>query len=101
MGCGPDSGVTFPDFGKIAHAFGLAYARTSDHADMREAIASTLAAPGPAICEIMVDKEQAFAPKLSSRRLEDGTMVTSPLEDLAPFLPRDELAANMLVPLMR
>ena len=101
VGCGPDSGVTFPDFGKIAHAFGLAYARTSDHADMREAIASTLAAPGPAICEIMVDKEQAFAPKLSSRRLEDGTMVTSPLEDLAPFLPRDELAANMLVPLMR
>ena len=67
---------------------------------MREAIARTLAAPGPAICEVIVDKEQAFAPKLSSRRLDDGTMVTAPLEDLSPFLPREELEANMLIPLL-
>lgn len=100
VGCGPDSGVTFPDFEKIAVAFGLAYTRTSDHADIREAIARTLAAPGAAICEIMVDKEQAFAPKLSSKRLDDGTMVTAPLEDLSPFLPREELEENMLIPLL-
>lgn len=99
VGCGPDSGITFPDFGKIAVAFGFAYVRTSDHADMGAAIAQTLAATGPAICEIMVDKEQNFAPKLSSRRLEDGTMVTAALEDLSPFLPRAELEANMLIPL--
>lgn len=100
VGCGPDSGVTFPDFGKIAAAFGLAYTRTSDHADMRDAIARTLAAEGPAICEVMTDQSQQFAPKLSSRKLADGTMVTAPLEDLAPFLPREELEANMLIPLM-
>ena len=100
VGCGPDSGVTFPDFGKIATAFGFAYTHTSDHSDMREAIARTLAADGPAICEIMVDKAQNFAPKLSSKRLPDGTMVTAPLEDLSPFLPREELEANMLIPLL-
>lgn len=100
VGCGPDSGVTFPEFGKIAAAFGLAYRCTTDHSDIRAAIAETLAADGPAICEIMVDKEQNFAPKLSSRRLEDGTMVTAPLEDLAPFLPREEFESNMLIPLM-
>lgn len=100
VGCGPDSGVTFPDFEKIAAAFGLAYTRTSDHADIRDAVARTLAAPGAAICEVMVDKEQAFAPKLSSKKLDDGTMVTAPLEDLSPFLPRAELEANMLIPLL-
>lgn len=100
VGCGPDTGVTFPDFGKVAVAFGFAFTRTDSHSDMAAAIAATLAAPGPAICEIMVDKEQNFAPKLSSRRLEDGTMVTAPLEDLSPFLDREELQANMLIPLL-
>ncbi len=98
VGCGPDSGITFPDFGKIAAAFGLAYTRTSDHADMARAVTETLAAQGPAICEIMVDKDQNFAPKVSSRRLEDGTMVTAPMEDMAPFLPRDELERALAVP---
>ena len=101
VGCGPDSGVTFPDFGKIAHAFGLHYVRTSDHADMAEAIRVTLASDGPAICEVIIDKTQNFAPKVSSKRLEDGSMVTAPMEDLAPFLPRAELEDNMLIPLMR
>ena len=98
VGCGPDSGVTFPDFSKIATAFGLDYICVSEHDLMADAIAFTLAAPGPALCEIMIDKGQNFAPKVSSRRLDDGTMVTAPMEDLAPFLPRDELAEALAVP---
>ena len=65
---------------------------------MARAIDETLSAPAAAICEIMVDKSQNFAPKVSSRRLEDGTMVTAPMEDLAPFLPRDELAEALALP---
>ncbi len=99
VGCGPDSGVTFPEFEKIAAAFGLSYISTHDHADMAEAIRATLASAGPAICEVFIDKEQNFAPKVSSRRLEDGSMVTAPMEDLAPFLSREELQENMLIPL--
>lgn len=98
VGCGPDSGVTFPEFERIAQAFGFDYTRVSEHADMARAIADTLAAPGPAICEIMVDKNQNFAPKVSSRRLDDGTMETAPMEDLAPFLPREELAEALALP---
>jgi acetolactate synthase-1/2/3 large subunit len=100
VGCGPETGVTFPDFAKIATAFGFNFVRTSDHSDMREAVRQTLAADGPAICEVMIDMTQGFAPKLSSRRLEDGTMVSAPLEDLSPFLSREELEANMLIPLL-
>lgn len=100
VGCGTDSGLSFPDFGKVAHAFGLPFQRCTRHDDLDQAIAATLAVPGPAICEVMIDLVQAFAPKLSSRKLDDGRMVTAALEDMAPFLEREELKANMLVPLL-
>jgi acetolactate synthase-1/2/3 large subunit len=67
---------------------------------MAEAIRAVLDGPGPQLCEVVLDKAQPFAPKLSSRRLEDGRMVTSALEDLAPFLSREELAENMLIALV-
>ncbi|MDQ2764515.1 MAG: thiamine pyrophosphate-binding protein, partial [Pseudomonadota bacterium] len=90
VGCGPESGVTFPDFQKIGAAFGFPARRVACHHGMAETIAAVLAADGPQLCEVMLDKAQAFSPKLSSRKLEDGRMVTSALEDLAPFLSREE-----------
>ena len=100
VGCGPESGVTFPDFQRLGEAFGFPVRRAVDHATMRAAIADTLNGEGPQLCEVMLDKAQPFAPKLSSRRLDDGRMVTSAMEDLAPFLSREELADNMLIPVM-
>jgi len=97
VGCGPESGVTFPDFVKLGAAFGFPVSRIDAHAGMGAAIAAVVNREGPALCEVMLDKAQPFAPKLSSRRLEDGSMVTSALEDLAPFLSREELAENMLI----
>ncbi|MEO8927284.1 MAG: thiamine pyrophosphate-dependent enzyme, partial [Caulobacteraceae bacterium] len=100
VGCGPESGVTFPDFQKLGAAFGFAVRRIGSHAALAAGIAATLEGEGSQLCEVMLDKSQAFAPKLSSRRLEDGRMVTSALEDLAPFLSREEFAENMLIPLI-
>lgn len=98
VGCGTDSGLTFPDWERLAGGFGLAYQRCRSHADLNAAIGATLTAEGPALCEVVLDLSQPFAPKLSSRKLEDGRMVTSPLEDMAPFLSREELQQNMFVP---
>lgn len=95
VGCGTDSGLSFPDFAKVANAFDISFERCRRHDDLPEAISRTLAHDGCAMCELVLDLEQQFAPKLSSRKLEDGTMVTSSLEDMAPFLSREELAANM------
>jgi acetolactate synthase-1/2/3 large subunit len=100
IGCGTESGLGFPDMAKIADVYGFRYARASTHADMDSAIGATLADAGRAMCEVMLDLEQVFAPKLASRRLPDGRMVSSPLEDLAPFLSREELRGNMLIPLV-
>jgi acetolactate synthase I/II/III large subunit len=97
VGCGTDSGLSFPDFGKVASAFGLPFERCTSHAELDVAIIRTLETEGPAVCELLLDLSQAFAPKLSSRKLEDGRMVTSSLEDMAPFLSREELAGNMIL----
>ena len=73
----------------------MASSNVATHADLSAAIRATLDADGPQLCEVMIDKSQEFAPKLSSRKLDDGTMVSPTLEDLSPFLPREELAAAM------
>ncbi len=99
VGCGTDSGLSFPDFGRLALAFGLPFQRCHRHAELDATIAETLASPGAAVCEIMLDLAQVFSPKLTSRKLEDGRMVSSPLEDMAPFLSREELQANMVTPI--
>lgn len=98
VGCGLESGLSFPDFEKLAAAFGLPYLRCRRHADLDAAIAGTIDGDGPAVCEVMLDLAQGFAPRASSHRLADGRIVTAPMEDMAPFLDRAELAANMLVP---
>lgn len=100
VGGGPKSNVTFPDFGKVAAAFGFTYFRTTSRDDLAPAIEAALAAEGPVLCEIMVDEHVAFAPKLSAKAHPDGRITSPALEDLSPFLPRDVLRANMRIDLM-
>lgn len=95
VGCGPDSGLTFPDFQRLAGGFGIPARVATRDGELAAAIRATLDADGAQLCEVMIDKRQQFAPKLSSRRLEDGSMVSSPLEDLLPFLSDEELTEAM------
>jgi acetolactate synthase-1/2/3 large subunit len=64
---------------------------------MREKVRQILDSDGPVVCEVMVLPDQVTAPKLSSRQLKDGSMVSSPLEDLWPFLGREEFKSNMVI----
>lgn len=101
VGIGEESGdLSFPEFKKIAEAFGYPYLCAHSNAEMKQAVDQALAAEGPVFCEIFTDTKQVWEPKSSTKRLEDGTLVSPPLEDLAPFLPREELAKNMFIPLM-
>ncbi|WP_306602299.1 thiamine pyrophosphate-binding protein [Geothrix sp. 21YS21S-2] len=94
---GSASGVTCPDFAKVAEAFGIPSLRLSDPAEVSAMIARTLATPGPVLCQVSLDPEQILGPKLSLAVRPDGTLVSPPLEDLAPFLPRAVLRKEMLV----
>jgi acetolactate synthase-1/2/3 large subunit len=100
VGCGTESGLSFPDFKKLAAAFGIGYNRCSKHDELDAEITKALASPGPAICEVILDLKQGFAPRASSRRLASGEIVTAPLEDMAPFLSREEMRENMIVPMV-
>ena len=96
MGEGPESGLLFPDFVRLAEAYGLP-ARLLDTECPSEDIARVLNAEGPQVVVVPLDLDQGFEPKTSSKRLPDGRMVTAPLEDMAPFLDRAEFLSNMLV----
>lgn len=100
VGGGPKSNVTFPDFAKVAAAFGFAYFRAESHNQLPGAIEAALAAEGPVVCEIFVDEHVAFAPKLSAKAHPDGRITSPPLEDLSPFLPREVLRENMRIALL-
>lgn len=101
VGIGPESGdLSFPEFRKIAEAFGYPYYSASSNAEMKKVVNEVLALDGPVLCEIFTDTTQVWEPKSSTKRLPDGTLVSPPLEDLAPFLPREELERNMFIPLM-
>jgi acetolactate synthase-1/2/3 large subunit len=95
VGSDPTSGVTFPSFERVAAAFDLPYFRVERNSELMLCLSNALAHPGPVLCEVMLDPSTPFTPRVSSKRLEDGTMVTAPLEDMFPFLPREELEANM------
>lgn len=98
VGIGADSGdLSFPSMGKLAWAYGYPYCCCEKNEDLDWMIAQMLGKEGPAICEIVVGTKQMFEPKSATKRLEDGTLVSPPLEDLAPFLPREEFYENMII----
>ncbi len=96
-GCDQSSGVSFPDISKIAAAYGLPATIIDSHDLLDEKIAAVLATPGPVVCDIRLQHDYIFEPKLSSEKRPDGRMVSKPLEDLYPFLDRDELRSNLLI----
>tara|TARA_Y100000389_G_C17453740_1_gene516593 strand:+ start:742 stop:2553 length:1812 start_codon:yes stop_codon:yes gene_type:complete len=99
VGGGPKSGVTFPKFENLSKAFGFPYSRAENHDQMKDAIKSTLDIRGPAICELIIDENQIFAPKLGAKQHPDGKITSPALEDLSPFMSKDELKSNMIIDL--
>lgn len=92
------SGVTLPPLRGVVEAFGLPYARIETDRDLTARVRELLDAPGPVVVEVMMPREEPRAPSLSSMRKPDGSMVSKPLEDLWPFLPREEFLSNMVIP---
>ena len=100
VGVGPESGdLSFPEMKKIAEAYGIPYMAAKSNEEIPDAVDKMLNMQGYAMCEIFVDINQKFEPKSATRKLEDGTLVSPPLEDLAPFLPREELEKIMIIPM--
>lgn len=95
-GAGEDSGVSVPDFVKVGNAFGIKSMKIEKNSEMSAKIQEALDADEPVICDVMVKTDYIFVPKLSARKLDDGTMVSPSLEDMFPFLDRTEFESNMI-----
>ena len=100
VGVGEDSGLGFPNFERLAAGFDIAYTRCSDHTNLADVIEKIISDDKPHLCEVMLTLEQPFSPKLSSKQLPDGRIITKPLEDMAPFLSYEEMKENMLIPMV-
>jgi acetolactate synthase-1/2/3 large subunit len=113
IGCSSTTGVSVPDYRKIARAYGLKTAlidhqsggqpadhsadQSADESGLRAAVRSVLRSRGPVVCEVRVLPEETRSPRVTSVQRPDGSFVSKPLEDLWPFLDRDEFAKNMIV----
>jgi acetolactate synthase-1/2/3 large subunit len=97
-GCGNSSGLGFPNLERLAAAYDLPYLCSTRLQEVEAHQRKAAAIAGPALWEVRLTLDYSFEPKLSSMRLPDGRMVSRPLEDMAPFLEREEFLSNMLVP---
>lgn len=101
VGMGPESGdLGFPNFQKLADAFGIPYIHIKNNQELASQISKVLQHDGYVMCEVFVTTTQKFEPKSATKKLDDGTLISPPLEDMAPFLSREELAENMYIPML-
>jgi acetolactate synthase-1/2/3 large subunit len=98
VGCDARTGLTFPPLARLAEAYGIPCVRICTGRGLREQVRQVLETPGPVLCDVEAIPDEARVPRLSSMQRPDGSMVSKPLEDLFPFLERDEFNANMIVP---
>jgi acetolactate synthase-1/2/3 large subunit len=96
-GSDPSSGVTCPDLKKIAYAYGIPYEALHDQSELDLRMNDILHREGPVICEVFTCTDQQITPSVSSKVLSDGRMVSMPLEDMWPFLSRDEFKKEMII----
>ncbi len=101
IGCSPETGVSIPDYRKVARAYGLKTAvierQGADQLDLRASVRRVLRTRGPVVCDVHVIPDEIRAPRVTSVQRADGSFLSKPLEDLWPFLDRDEFAQNMIV----
>ena len=97
IGCDAATGLTLPDICEVARAYGIGTARIADQTDLLGQVKRVLAMPGPVVCDTWVLPEEPRAPRVTSVQLANGSMASKPLEDLWPFLDRDEFRKNMIV----
>jgi acetolactate synthase I/II/III large subunit len=95
VGADPASGVATSDFAKLAPVYGFTYSKIENNAGLADGIAAFLRDDRAGFCEVVLASEQSVSPKASAFKREDGTFESRPLEDMAPFLPREEVYENM------
>jgi acetolactate synthase I/II/III large subunit len=96
VGSDPASGMTMPNVGAIAGAYGIRHESASNHHELSSAIARTLSGEEPALCTIQITQNHVTAPRVQAMKTPEGSMISKPLEDMWPYLQPMEIAQNMI-----
>lgn len=97
LGTDADSGISFPDLAKLATAYDIPFIRASTFEELSDVVGQVLSLDGFVLCEIICPENQLIIPTVSSIKKDDGTMVSKPIEDMFPFLSRNEFNSEMIV----
>jgi acetolactate synthase-1/2/3 large subunit len=97
IGCDASTGLTVPDLSKVAAAYNIPAVVIEDQSNLREDVRRVLAMDGPVLVDVRVIPDESRSPRMQSYQKPDGSMASKPLEDMFPFLPREEFLANMIV----
>jgi acetolactate synthase-1/2/3 large subunit len=97
IGCDSSTGLTVPELSKVAAAYNIPAVVIEDQSNLREDVRRVLAMEGPVLVDVRVIPDESRAPRMQSYQKPDGSMASKPLEDMFPFLPREEFLANMIV----
>jgi acetolactate synthase I/II/III large subunit len=97
IGCDSNTGLSVPDYRRVARAYGLKTAVIEDQSDLHSAVRRVLRSRGPVLCDVQVIPDEMRAPRVTSTQRADGSFISKPLEDLWPFLDRGEFSQNMIV----
>ncbi|MDQ0048938.1 acetolactate synthase-1/2/3 large subunit [Paenibacillus polymyxa] len=89
-GCTNDSGISFPSFEKISFAYGLPFKKISTHEEVSEGLDWLLGLESYGLLEVIQDTQQPIEPKVMSKKMPDGSMFSPPIDDLSPFLSKEE-----------
>ena len=91
------SGVSFPDTLKIAKAYGIKAVRIRNYQELEKKLDGILNFDKAVIIDVIIPRGQPIIPTVSSVVNPDGTMSSRPLEDMAPFLDREEYKNNLYI----
>lgn len=98
IGCNLSSGISFPPLNKLADLYSLRFQKIASTDQLDHQIVQALSLPGPALVEVVLERTYNFSPRVTSTKQSDGKIVSKPLEDMFPFLDREEFRSNMIIP---
>ncbi len=96
MGADKKSGISFPNYEKISKAHSVGYKKLTSHKNLEKDLEKILKSKKAFICELIMNPNEEQIPKAVNRRNEHGISIPARLEDMYPFLSKDELDSNNL-----
>lgn len=96
IGSTPDSGISNPNFTKLASAYGFKTYTLNNNTELNNQIDAILSEDGPALCEIMMVENQLLVPRVQSSKDAKGNIISNSLENMFPYLSNDEMKEIML-----